>query len=183
MVEGLGLRSAIEALERAGLVDVTVDGRRSVIRLSHPLFGEIIRLRVGVLQARRIYASLTDSLLRIGVRRRSDAFRLAVWQLNAGTAHDPDSLIAAAREARARWRFGSRRTPRRGRCPIPVAGSRPAALAAELLMDRGDDETALVALRELVQADGPDLLRARPSPSCSRRISRRASVGSTTGAP
>ena len=27
-------------------------------------------------------------------------------------------------------------------------------------MDRGDDETALVALRELVQADGPDLLRA-----------------------
>ena len=126
VVEGLGLRSAIEALERAGLVDVTVDGRRSVIRLSHPLFGEIIRLRVGALQARRIYASLTDSLLRIGVRRRSDAFRLAVWQLNAGTAHDPDSLIAAAREARARVAIRISPNASPWPRPIPVAGSRPA---------------------------------------------------------
>ncbi|HEY1741222.1 MAG TPA: AAA family ATPase, partial [Acidimicrobiia bacterium] len=159
VVEALGVRVAVEALERAGLVDVAVDGRRTVIRLSHPLFGETVRLRVGALQARRIYARLSDALLGFGARRRGDDFRLAVWQLNAGTAHDPKSLIAAAREARARG--DSDLTERLATAASDSGGGLEArAIAAQSLMDRGDDAAALVALQALVREDGPDLLRA-----------------------
>ncbi|HEY3833165.1 MAG TPA: AAA family ATPase [Acidimicrobiia bacterium] len=159
VVEALGVSAAVEALERAGLVDVAVDGRRSVIRLNHPLFGEAIRLRAGALQARRVYASLADALGNSPARRRGDDFRLAVWQLNAGTAHDAQSLIAAAREARALG--DSDLAERLATAAADSGGGLEArAIAAQSLMDRGDDDAALVALQALVHEDGPDLLRA-----------------------
>jgi hypothetical protein len=39
---------ALEALERAGLIDVRADRRRQMVRLTHPLYGEVLRDRIPI---------------------------------------------------------------------------------------------------------------------------------------
>ncbi len=159
VAHALAVAEGITGLEQADLVTVRADGQRLMIRLSHPLFGETVRHRVGKVRARRIHASLVAALGEVGGRRRDDGFRRAVWQLNAGTARDPQLLLAAAREARARSDFDLMH--RLATAAIGAGGGLEArALAAHTLKDRGDEDAALTALRTLIDEEGPDDVRA-----------------------
>jgi len=99
-VEALTSPDAVEVLDTAGLVEVVDDGRRTSLRLAHPIYAEVLRGRMSVLRRRRYYAQLAAQLSAQGARRRDDLMRLATWYLDAGEVPPGDLLVTAARRAR-----------------------------------------------------------------------------------
>ncbi|MEV7229811.1 LuxR C-terminal-related transcriptional regulator [Polymorphospora sp. NPDC051019] len=107
LAEPLGVRliarladpSAVEQAERAGLVRVEQDGRRLEARLTHPLFAEVRRARMGVLRARRLRGRISRALADTGGRRADDTLRRAVLALDSDLEPDWRLLYEAARHA------------------------------------------------------------------------------------
>ncbi|MFD1930433.1 LuxR C-terminal-related transcriptional regulator [Nonomuraea mangrovi] len=99
LLAGLVPAAAVESLEAKDLVRVLVDGRRTLVRLAHPLYGEAIRARCPLLRTRRRYRQLAEALEATGARRRDDVVRTAMWRLASGTAKDPGPLLSGCRIA------------------------------------------------------------------------------------
>jgi DNA-binding CsgD family transcriptional regulator len=102
------LRSVIDdevltALEDHGLLTVATDGRRRPARLVHPLYGELLRERMGRVREMAMNRALSEQLEGHGARRRNDALDLARWQVASGAIPRPDVLLTAARQARSRF--------------------------------------------------------------------------------
>ncbi|MCX2185789.1 LuxR C-terminal-related transcriptional regulator [Streptomyces sp. SKN60] len=92
--------TALEQVEERALIHVAPEeGRRTNIRLGHPLYGEAVRAGMPRLRRLRRYRQLAEMAESTGLRRREDAMRLALWRLESGTATDPEPLIAALRLA------------------------------------------------------------------------------------
>lgn len=91
----------LEALEAGGLVSVVVSGRRTAVRLAHPLYGEVLRARMPPLRLRRIQHELADIVEGHGARRREDVVQVALWRIAAGGRVAGDQLLQAARLALA----------------------------------------------------------------------------------
>jgi hypothetical protein len=91
--------AVVEESEAYGLVSVERDDRRLHMRLSHPLYGEVRRSRVGLIRARRLRGQIARSLADSGVRGAVDTMRYAVLVLDSDLEPDPQLLIAAARSA------------------------------------------------------------------------------------
>ncbi|MGW5683248.1 hypothetical protein [Nonomuraea sp. NPDC003754] len=100
LLAGLVSAAAVEALEAKDLIRVLVDGRRTLVRLAHPLYGEAARARSPLLRTRRRYRRLAEALEATGGsggsggRRRDDVVRTAMWRLESGTAKDPAQLLS-----------------------------------------------------------------------------------------
>jgi DNA-binding CsgD family transcriptional regulator/tetratricopeptide (TPR) repeat protein len=92
--------SAMERLERRGLVHVDRDGRRLVARLGHPLYGDVVRSRIPAITARTVNRELADVVERTGGRRRDDPLRFAQWRIDGGGTTEPDLMLRAAQAAR-----------------------------------------------------------------------------------
>ncbi|MFG2606558.1 LuxR C-terminal-related transcriptional regulator [Streptomyces sp. NPDC048514] len=90
----------LAGLEAAGLVRVITDRRRTVVRLAHPLYGEVLRGEISGLRRRALLLAQADRVRSHGARRRDDALHLATWQLAATGTADPASLVRAAALAR-----------------------------------------------------------------------------------
>ncbi len=90
-------RPVIVGLEQAQLLIVEGRGAHRRARLSHPLYGEVVRAEVGPLRAEEHYRSLADA----AERRRSDSpvdvLALAAWRLASGGGGDPEVYLAAVR--------------------------------------------------------------------------------------
>jgi len=99
VLESLATQQALDSLERRGLLTVAREGRRLQTRLSHPLYGEVIRSRTPVFPTRAIYRRLADVFEASGARRRDDLLRVAAWRLESGERGRPDLLVAASRRA------------------------------------------------------------------------------------
>ena len=69
------------------------------LRLSHPLYAESLRGRLGPLETTDLYGRLADGLLARGLTSSDDKLRLAVWSTTAGRPLDTGVGVAAAREA------------------------------------------------------------------------------------
>lgn len=93
--------ATLEALEADRLVTVVTSGRRTAVRLAHPLYGEVLRARLPALRRRRIYAELADIVESHGARRREDVVRVALWRVDSGGQVRGDRLLRAARLALA----------------------------------------------------------------------------------
>jgi DNA-binding NarL/FixJ family response regulator len=91
----------LEATELRGMVMVEQEGRRALVRLAHPPYGEVLRARTSGLRERGIYRTLIASLERTGARRRLDRLRLANWHLEIGERPSAELLVAGARQALA----------------------------------------------------------------------------------
>ena len=100
LVASLTSHAAVEALDEAGLLHLVVDGRRTQLRLAHPLYTEVLRERMSVLRRRRLYRMLADAVSVAGGRRRDDVMRVASWYLDAGGDVPPDLLTTAGTQAR-----------------------------------------------------------------------------------
>jgi hypothetical protein len=74
-------------------------GRRTDVRLTHPLYSEVVRAGLGDYLRRFVCRRLADWMAATGQRRAGDRLRLAQWRVAAGTASDAGRLAAAAREA------------------------------------------------------------------------------------
>ena len=90
----------LAGLEASELISTSLDDKRLVIRLVHPLFGEVLRSGASPLQLRTAQRELAVALLASGARRRYDTLRLATWSLAASLPVDRDTLVRAARTAR-----------------------------------------------------------------------------------
>jgi DNA-binding CsgD family transcriptional regulator len=88
----------LESLERRGLVTVTT-GARPTVRLSHPLYGELLRADVPELARRRHSRRLADTLQPPATPSSEDLMRIALWRLDGGGSLDPALMLAAAEEA------------------------------------------------------------------------------------
>lgn len=94
-----GDTEVLDDLQARGLVSVSIDDRRCLVRFDHPLYGDVIRAQLPVLRARQINRSLADAVAAYGARRREDVLRVALWRLDGGGAADPDLMLDAARRA------------------------------------------------------------------------------------
>lgn len=97
---------ALVELERDGWITVTQDGRRTDVRLAHPLYGEVLRRNLSRLLARTIYRELAGAVQARGARRHDDLMRVPAWSLDGGAAVPPERLVAAAGRALELGDFG-----------------------------------------------------------------------------
>ncbi|MFH8465465.1 LuxR C-terminal-related transcriptional regulator [Streptomyces sp. NPDC017991] len=98
--EAVARPQVMAVLEQAGLVRVTLEGRRTTVALAHPLYGEVLRAALPLLRRRDL---LLDQAARVearGARRRGDPLRVATWRLAATGTADPALLTQAAAVAR-----------------------------------------------------------------------------------
>jgi hypothetical protein len=87
---GVHRRAGVLAEELRHLVR---DRRRNLVRLTPPVYGEVVRARLGPIRARTAYRVLLAWLSDTPRRRRDDLLRLASWQLAAGDSPDPAILL------------------------------------------------------------------------------------------
>ncbi len=88
--------ATLEDLEASGLVVVVTSGRRSAVRLAHPLYGEVLRAGLPRLRLRRIRHELADMIESHGARRREDVVRLAQWRIGSGGKVPGEQLLRAS---------------------------------------------------------------------------------------
>lgn len=98
-VESVADAPLLMALTERGLIDVSVDDRRTRVSVSHPMYGEVIRSRLNVLRQRQLQRTLGDHLAQHGARRRGDMIQLALWRLEGGGQIDAELLVSAGRLA------------------------------------------------------------------------------------
>jgi DNA-binding CsgD family transcriptional regulator len=148
-----------EALERRGLLASHLDGRRLVVHLAHPLYGDVVRARTPAVRARAIAQSLADAVEATGSERQDDALRVATWRLTGGDGR-PEVLLAGA--TIARWRYDFPLAERLARAAIDAgAGFDAALLAAQLASLQGRSDEAEEALAELAAAASDDAQRGQ----------------------
>jgi DNA-binding CsgD family transcriptional regulator len=144
-----------ERLQARGLIDVTTDGRRTVMRLAHPLYGEVLRAQVQSMRAMGIRRYLADTLEGAGARRREDLLRVAVWRLDGGGTVHADLMLEAARQAH--FAFDHPLAERLARAAYDAGAKVPAGLLlAEVLIARGNHEASDRVLAVLsTEVDNP----------------------------
>jgi DNA-binding CsgD family transcriptional regulator len=148
-----------ESLERRDLLASEVDGRRLMIYLAHPLYGDVVRARTPALRARAIATSLADAVEATGAGRRGDVLRVAGWRLMAGGGH-PDELLAGA--TIARWRYDFPLAERLARAAIDAgAGFDAELLAAQLASLQGRTADAERELADLAGRTTDDAQRGK----------------------
>ncbi|MFC4584926.1 helix-turn-helix transcriptional regulator [Sphaerisporangium corydalis] len=145
MLERLADSEDIAAAERSGMAVVERSGARVGLRLTHPLYGEVLRAGLPVARARAIWGRLAAAMAEGPRRRRDDAFHTGVWRLQSGTAGRPEELIEAAEKAIARFDLGlAERLARAARdCG---AGADADWLLARILTFRGRGREAVAML-------------------------------------
>jgi DNA-binding CsgD family transcriptional regulator len=151
-----------EALERRELIRSDMDGRRLVIHLAHPLYGDVVRARMTALRARVVARSLAEVVEATGALRREDTLRVAAWRLEAGGG-DPSLLLDGA--TIARWRHDFPLAERLARAAVDAGAGFPAALlAAQLASFQGrtdEAEVELARLAAVAATTGDDTQRGR----------------------
>jgi DNA-binding NarL/FixJ family response regulator/chromosome segregation and condensation protein ScpB len=96
--------TALLRLEERGLATVAVargSGTGGEARLSHPLYGEVVRGTTPALRAARLRVRLAETVQAGGMPGPGDALRVATWLDDAGATIDPALLLTAARQANA----------------------------------------------------------------------------------
>lgn len=137
LLEALVAPGDLDATDRAGLLQVVPDPRRTLVRLAHPLYGELLRATIMPLRARAIPRRLAAALAEQGARRREDLLRLASWQLEGGARPDPAVLVPAARRALSLY-FDPRLAERLATAAVEADGGFAARLAqAEAVYAQG----------------------------------------------
>jgi DNA-binding NarL/FixJ family response regulator len=89
---------AVEKAESCGLIRVTKD-HSITVRFNHPLFGEVIRRRLGTAASRRLSGELVRALNERPPTTPAERIRLAELTIGSGQAADVSLLVAAARDA------------------------------------------------------------------------------------
>jgi DNA-binding NarL/FixJ family response regulator len=96
---GLVGSDAVEDAETRGLIRVAVEHPSGDVRFNHPLFGELIRRRLGMAAARRLRGELVRALRHQAEGAPGQRIRLAELTLDSAEAPDVELLVSAARDA------------------------------------------------------------------------------------
>jgi DNA-binding CsgD family transcriptional regulator/tetratricopeptide (TPR) repeat protein len=147
--------ATLEELERDGLIAVQADGRREIVRLAHPMHGEVLKEGLSELRSRSILLAHANAVEACGGRRRDDPIRIATWRLEATGRADPALLLRAARLAR----FGGDHRRAASLARAARAGQPTAAaglVLGESLYDLSAFDQAEQVLAEAVQLAASD---------------------------
>lgn len=90
---------AVEKAESEGLIRISREGRALSVRYAHPLFGDVIRRKLGFAASRRLRGHLVKALGERNVSSASDRIRLASLAMDSDESLDPQLLGNAARDA------------------------------------------------------------------------------------
>ncbi len=90
---------AVEDAEERGLVRVVEDHSTIDVRFNHPLFGEVIRRRLGMAAGRRLRGEVVRALRDQPLKAPTDRIRLAELTLDSDQQPDLELLVTAARDA------------------------------------------------------------------------------------
>jgi DNA-binding CsgD family transcriptional regulator/tetratricopeptide (TPR) repeat protein len=115
--------AVIGTLESRGVVAGERDQEQVMLRTAHPLYGEVLRARLGTVALRDLHLRLAGVLDRSLPGRR---MLLALWQLADGDEPDPQLLSAAAADALAA--FDPRLAERFARAALAADSTVPGAL-------------------------------------------------------
>ncbi|MDX8029706.1 AAA family ATPase [Lentzea sp. BCCO 10_0856] len=99
LLASLVQEEALDDLETRALIRVESSGRRTVVRLGHPLYGSLLRATCPALRAQSHQRALAAGLEATGARRREDLMRIATWRLDGGSPISLTLLAAAAEQA------------------------------------------------------------------------------------
>jgi DNA-binding CsgD family transcriptional regulator len=158
VLEGLIDRGAVQAAEDAGLLVLERSGRRALARLTHPLYGEVLRATLPLSRARAVAERLAAAFGGDALRRRDDLLRVGAWQLEAGVATNPALLLKAARQAAAR--FDHELTERLARAAVDAGGGPTAVrVLAETLEWQGRHAEAVAVMEGEPPATGAERAR------------------------
>lgn len=153
VLEQLCGAQAVAAAEVRGLLVIERSGERAVARLSHPLFGEVIRSATPWAVARVRAGELAAAISATPMRRRDDALRVGEWQLRAGRPGDSKVLMTATKQALRR--FDVTLAARLARAAGDSGGGWPAEyLLAQILSDCGWYAEAARALPDKPEDSG-----------------------------
>lgn len=90
---------AVDAAEVQGLIRVAQDGRRPTARFSHPVFGDVVRRRVGTASSRSLRGRIVKVLRGRELDSAADRIRLAHLCIDSDQLVDMDLLVSAAKDA------------------------------------------------------------------------------------
>jgi DNA-binding CsgD family transcriptional regulator len=90
-----GARTSITELERAGLISVRESGGRMLAELAQPHYVGVIRATMSMLRVEDILIEQADIAAEADPTP-DDAFRVAVWRLDAGQPTSPELLVTGA---------------------------------------------------------------------------------------
>jgi DNA-binding NarL/FixJ family response regulator len=98
-LSGIAGVDAVEDAENRGLIRV-VEARSGIeVSFNHPLFGEVIRRRLGMAAARRLRGEVVRALQDRPLRGPADRIRRAELTLDSDESPELDLLVSAARDA------------------------------------------------------------------------------------
>jgi DNA-binding CsgD family transcriptional regulator len=147
-LEKLGDLAIAERLETAGLLRVRFSHGRIEVRLSHPVYGDVLRAGLSEERVAAMARALAEAVESTGVRGTDELLRIGSWRL-AGGGGSPGLMLAAAVEAR--WRYDFAMAERL----VSAAQERGAGFDADLLAakllgiqgcsERAEDVLALLA--------------------------------------
>jgi DNA-binding CsgD family transcriptional regulator len=158
VLERLIDKDAVQAAEGGGLLVLERSGRRTLARLAHPLYGEVLRATLPLSRARAVAERLAAAFDASALRRRDDLLRVGAWQLEAGVATNPDLLLQAARQAAAR--FDHELTERLARAAVDAGGGPTAVrVLAETLEWQGRHAEAVAVMDGEPPAQGAERAR------------------------
>ena len=98
-LSGIAGVDAVEEAENRGLIRVVEEHSGIDVRFNHPLFGEVIRRRLGMAAARRLRGEVVRALHDHPLRGPTDRIRLAELTLDSDQSPEVDLLVSAARDA------------------------------------------------------------------------------------
>ncbi|GAB2671785.1 LuxR C-terminal-related transcriptional regulator [Gordonia jinhuaensis] len=90
---------AVDEAETRGLIRVSRESDRLAVRYTHPLFGDVVRRRLGVTASRRLRGELVKAMRHGALSTAADRIRLAQLALDSDETVDKGLLTAAANDA------------------------------------------------------------------------------------
>lgn len=90
---------AIDAAEQAQLIRIDRDGPTLAARISHPLYGDVVRRQIGTASARMLRGQIVTVLNRRKPTSAAGRIRLAELYLDSDQTADTGLLVAAAKDA------------------------------------------------------------------------------------
>ncbi len=156
-LEREGLLDDADELERRGVIRIDEVAADPEVRLAHPLYGEVLRGMLGVLERRRLLQRAIDVLAARPHPRDDDALRIAGWQLDLGHQPEADVVVNGARKARSVLDYPS--TVRLAQAALDITGTiEMRRLLVEGLTFTGDPQRAemVAAGVDLASLRGPE---------------------------
>jgi len=99
VIDGWTSAGGLTQAEKSGLLAIASEGGQVVARLTHPVFGEVLRSLMPATRRRQLAARLADGYTEAGLRDRADLLRCVTWRLESGEIGSPEMLMSGAREA------------------------------------------------------------------------------------